>query len=72
MPKNMIADIGISVFYNREEGWINVLTCHVGARDLRPISVEVFTYTDTLLLQWTKRANREPNTIYVFSCNRMV
>lgn len=72
MPKNMIADVGISVFYNREEGWINVLTCHVGARDLRPVSVEVYPYSDELQIEWSKRALREPNTVYVFSCNRVV
>lgn len=65
--------IGITVFYNRAEGWLNVLTCTIGAGvyDLRPISVEVFSFTEDLLGQWIRRAAFEPS-IYLFSCQRTV
>ena len=63
-------DIGITVFYNRNEGWINVLTCKViDVKDIHPISVEIFTYTHDLLSQWIKRASLDAN-IYIFDCIR--
>jgi hypothetical protein len=76
--KSMVVDpdkgyIGITVFFNKDEGWINVLTCEVGTSvsNLRPISVEVLPYTATALQQWIVRAEREPNSVYIFGCKRI-
>ena len=62
-------NVGVSVFYHKEEGWINVLTCRVD-RDIQPISIEVYPYTDALLAQWINRS-KFTSKVYVFECNRL-
>jgi hypothetical protein len=62
-------NIGITVFYNTEENWINVLTCKVGTSVI-PFHMEIFPYTDTLLGQWVKRRDLDPSSIYIFACER--
>ena len=57
----------VTVFYNKGEGWINILTCQVGA-SLKATAVEVDTYSDAKLEAWLKRSRE--GRCYVFSTKR--
>lgn len=61
----------ITVFHNKEEGWINVLTCRVRGDVIKPLSVSISNYSEEKLKYWLDRASYSPD-IYVFSARRSI
>jgi hypothetical protein len=59
----------VAVFANKAEGWINVLTCKVGA-NVEATSVTITTYSDEKLQAWLDAADKG-GPIYVFTTDRL-
>ena len=63
----------ISVFVNKDEGWISILTCEEPLTTVLPhvaAIVHLHTYTDALMIHWTHEAGKNPDRVYVFDCTR--
>ena len=63
------SNAAVTVYFNRAESWLNILTCNVDSDSIVPHTVEVLPFSEATLERWMA-ASCEGSNVYVFEATR--